>query len=177
MAYVRKSGGVENKEKKVKKKTKEKQPVEVKNEKIVAIDDSEDIFADSGRDYQVTVDDEKSKEKVADDVAPSVSSEIDNSDNNYFGTSVAEIEDDPMDVDKSQEVQKLQSLIQQAAANGVKNTEENSGASPGKESSRSVKGEGIKKRLYGQDSYDGDYSTYGLGIDMVAGTRESAYDS
>ncbi|CAG8519221.1 15986_t:CDS:2 [Acaulospora colombiana] len=176
MAYVRKSGGMENKDKKVKKKPKEKQPSEIRNEKVVSIDDSEDIFADSGRDYHVTIEDDKPEEK-AEDAILSVSSGIDNTVNNYFGTSTPEVEDDRMDIDKSKEVQKLQSLIKEAAASGVKNKEEGPNTNPTKGSLRPSKGEGIKKRLYGQDSYDADYSAYGLGIDMVAGTRESAYDS
>ncbi|CAG8753213.1 34862_t:CDS:2, partial [Racocetra persica] len=183
MAYMRKgerASGVDVKDKKLKKRHREKQPAEVTMVKLAAIDDSEDIFADAGRDYKVMIENDNAVDKK--DVTPlptdsSISTNVEKS-NDYFSTNSQEIEGESMEIDKPQENQTLKTLIHQAAAaNGVKNIDETLTTELGTDNYKSSKRDGIKKRLFGQDSYEGDYSTYGLGVSSLTGTRESAYDS
>ncbi|RHZ52711.1 hypothetical protein Glove_458g4 [Diversispora epigaea] len=181
MAYVRKSASTENKGKRVKKKPKEKQPEEILKEKVAAIDDSEDIFADAGRDYHIIMKEDKQDKLEEDNInsqsqlneESSVSKEIDSIERNYFGASEEEEgEKDSMDIDNMQEAQQLKTLMQQAATdNTEKPKEENQNINIGNENTKSSKG--IKRKLYGQDSYDGNYSIYGMEED----TRENAYES
>ncbi|CAG8761824.1 6920_t:CDS:2 [Cetraspora pellucida] len=183
MAYVRKgerASGVDVKDKKLKKRLREKQPTEVTMVKLAAIDDSEDIFADAGRDYKVIVENDNAVDKT--DVTPlptdsSISANVEKT-KDYFSINSQEVENESMEIDKPQENQTLKTLIHQAAAaNGVKNIDETLTTELGSDNYKSSKKDGIKKRLFGQDGYEGDYSTYGLGVSSLTGTRESAYDS
>ncbi|CAJ0766070.1 4251_t:CDS:2 [Entrophospora sp. SA101] len=150
---------------------------EVKMVKLAAIDDSEDIFADAGRDYKVLVNNEDSSINKKEDVdtlsypkAPSSFSE--NIKNDYFDK-----EQDLMEIDQKEEVQNLKSLIDNATSVIQNNDNNNLLKNELITENKPSKSEIIKKKFFGQDSYDGDYSTYGLGISSLGGARESAYDS
>ncbi|KAF0457480.1 protein Red-like [Gigaspora margarita] len=183
MAYMRKGEravGGDTKDKKLKKRLREKQPAEVTMVKLAAIDDSEDIFADAGRDYKVMIENDNVVDKK--DVTPlpadSSTSTSAEKPKDYFNTNSQEGEGESMEIDKPQENQTLKTLIHQAAAaSGVKKIDESLTTELGNDTYKSSKKDDIKKRLFGQDSYEGDYSTYGLGVSSLAGTRESAYDS
>ncbi|KAG9283945.1 hypothetical protein G9A89_005452 [Geosiphon pyriformis] len=197
MAYVRKgerSGGVEVREKKLKKKLKEKQVEEVQIKKIAAIDESEDIFADAGRDYdafanmentEMQKEDEEEDEPVF--IGPIFPGALPNTNKaeleqkvNYFSDSIKAEYHDPMDIDRKEEKEtelSLNTLIEQAAE-GVKEMKDSLFLNEKiNETKASSKSEEIRKKLMGHDSYEGDYSTYGLSVGNISGTRESAYDS
>ncbi|RIA98821.1 RED-like protein N-terminal region-domain-containing protein [Glomus cerebriforme] len=182
MAYVRKGGrdgGAEVKDKKLKKKIKEKQPDVVVPVKYAAIDESEDIFEDVGRDYIAAPDEPEENKK---DDEPMIGP--------VYGpsrplTQPVEVENyfkgDDMDIDDEKpKNEDLKSLINKvASASGIKQTEEIvKGSEVTDNNKSSTKIEGVKKRLYEHDSYEGNYSTYGLGLSSLGGgTRKNAYDS
>ncbi|CAG8460706.1 8042_t:CDS:2 [Diversispora eburnea] len=182
MAYVRKSASTENKGKRVKKKLKEKQPEEILKEKVAAIDESEDIFADAGRDYHIVMKEEKQDKREEDNInsqsqlneESSVSKETDSIERNYFGASSQEEgENDSMDIDKIQETQQLKTLMQQAVTDNTEKVKEENQKNINISNENTKLSKGIKRKLYGQDSYDGNYSMYGMEED----TRENAYES
>ncbi|CAB4470229.1 hypothetical protein RhiirA5_353022 [Rhizophagus irregularis] len=190
MAYVRKGGrdgSGEVKDKKLRKRIKEKQPEIIAPVKYAAIDETEDIFEDAGRDYKAVPDepeeDKRDDEPIIEPVygpsrPPTQSVEVETS-KNYFKM---DNDEDTMDIDEEKpKNEDLKSLINQvASASGIKQTEENVKSSEVTDNNKSsTKSETIKKRLYEVDSYDGDYSTYGLGLSSLGGggTRKNAYDS
>lgn len=193
MAYVRKGGrdgSGEVKDKKLRKRLKEKQPEIIAPVKYAAIDESEDIFEDAGRDYNAVPDEPEENKKDDEPIIgpvygpsrpPTQSVEVETS-KNYFKTSQMDNDEDTMDIDEeTPKNEDLKSLINQvASASGIKQTEEIVKSSEVTDNNKSsTKSEGIKKRLYEVDSYDGDYSTYGLGLSSLGdgGTRKNAYDS
>ncbi|GBB90750.1 hypothetical protein RclHR1_01780017 [Rhizophagus clarus] len=189
MAYVRKGGrdgSGEVKDKKLKKRIKEKQPEIIAPVKYAAIDESEDIFEDAGRDY-IAVPDEQEEDNKDDEpiIGPvygpsrpqTQSDEVETS-KDYFKDN----DGDAMDIDEEKpKNEDLKALINQvASANGIKQTEETVKSSEATDTNKSsAKSEGVKKRLYEHDGYEGNYSTYGLGLSSFGGggTRKNAYDS
>ncbi|CAG8580505.1 1727_t:CDS:2 [Ambispora gerdemannii] len=148
------------------------QPEEVRMVRFAAIDDSEDIFAEAGRDYESASVEEKLKTKDEEEEsdedtgfvgplfpAAAGKSKLENEFNkpNYFDDySQQQDEEDKIDIDKNNKP--IDYLIEQASI-GIKDTH-------------------LKKKLVSHDSYEGDYSTYGLGMSStISGTRESAYES
>src|SRR6266496_5197255 len=115
---------------KLKKKIKEKQPEIVAPVKYAAIDESEDIFEDAGRDY-IAVPDEPEENKNDDEPMigpvygpsrpPTQPDEVDTS-KNYFKASQMDDDGDNMDIDDEKpKNEDLKSLINQvASASGIK---------------------------------------------------------
>ncbi|CAG8659573.1 1326_t:CDS:2 [Funneliformis caledonium] len=190
MAYVRKGdhdGSSEVKDKKLKKKVKEKQPEIVAPVKYAAIGESEDIFEEAGRDYTAVPDepsvDENKKEEDIPMIGPirppSQSVEVDTP-KGYFKAS--HVDNDAMDVDDEEpRNEDLKTLINKvASASGINQIEDTVKSSETSDNNKSsVKSEINKKRLYDYDGYEGNYSTYGLGLSSLSseGTRKNAYDS